>query len=92
MRITVELSLYPLGPDALATIVAFVKDLAADARVEVVVNQLSTQLRGRLPDVLDVLGAAMLRSFENGQKQALVAKFLNADLPIAEAPDLAAFD
>lgn len=92
MRITVELSLYPLGGDALETIVAFIKDVAGDGRVEVVVNQLSTQLRGALPDVLDVVGRAMRRSFESGQKQVLVAKFLNADLPIAEAPDLSAFD
>ncbi len=93
MNITVELSLYPLGnEDPIRTIVEFIRDVAADDRVEVVVNQLSTQLRGPLPDVLDVLGAAMQRSFENGPTQALVAKFLNVDLPVAEAPDLAAFD
>jgi uncharacterized protein YqgV (UPF0045/DUF77 family) len=92
MNITVELSLYPLGSgDALGTIVAFIKDVQADQRVEAVVNQLSTQLRGPQADVMDVLAAAMRRSFESGDKQVLVAKFLNADLPIAEAPDLAAF-
>jgi uncharacterized protein YqgV (UPF0045/DUF77 family) len=92
MNITVELSLYPLGGgDAIRTIVAFIKDVSADVRVEVVVNQLSTQLRGPLPDVMEVLTAAMQRSFESRDKQVLVAKFLNADLPIAEAPDLAAF-
>jgi uncharacterized protein YqgV (UPF0045/DUF77 family) len=90
MNITAELSLYPLSGRALETIVAFIRDVSADARVEVVVNQLSTQLRGPLPDVLDVLGAAMRRSFENGQKQVLVAKFLNVDVPIGEAPDVEA--
>jgi uncharacterized protein YqgV (UPF0045/DUF77 family) len=89
-NITAELSLYPLGGDALETIVAFIRHVAADARVEVVVNQLSTQLRGSLPDVLDVIGAAMRRSFQNGEKQVLVAKFLNVDVPIGEAPDLGA--
>ncbi|HEX5419234.1 MAG TPA: YkoF family thiamine/hydroxymethylpyrimidine-binding protein [Gammaproteobacteria bacterium] len=93
MNITVELSLYPLGgDDAIRTIVAFIKDISADPRVEVVVNQLSTQLRGPLPDVMDVLSAAMHRSFEKRPEQVLVAKFLNVDLPIGEAPDLAAFD
>lgn len=93
MNITVELSLYPLGgDDPVRTIVDFIRDMTADGRVEVVVNQLSTQLRGPLPDVMDVLTAAMGRTFERGPTQALVAKFLNVDLPVAEAPDLAAFD
>ncbi|HEU4618889.1 MAG TPA: YkoF family thiamine/hydroxymethylpyrimidine-binding protein [Gammaproteobacteria bacterium] len=93
MRITAELSLYPLGTEAaIPAIVAFIKDVAADARVEVVVNQLSTQLRGELADVFDVVGKALGRSFAGGDKQVLVAKFLNVDLPIAEAPRLAALD
>jgi uncharacterized protein YqgV (UPF0045/DUF77 family) len=92
MDITAELSLYPLEGDALAAIVAFIEQVSADARLEVVVNQLSTQLRGPLPHVMEVVGAAMERSFASGAKQVLVAKFLNADLPIAEAPDLAALD
>jgi uncharacterized protein YqgV (UPF0045/DUF77 family) len=91
-HITAELSLYPLSGDALETIVAFIHDVTSDARVEVVVNQLSTQLRGALPDVLDVIGAAMRRSFGDGKKQVLVAKFLNVDVPIGEPPDLSALD
>ena len=88
MRVTVEMSLYPLAGDALDKILAFIDVVQSDKRLEVVVNQMSTQVRGELGDVLDVLRAALERSFGAGGSQALVVKFLNADLPIGEPPVL----
>jgi uncharacterized protein YqgV (UPF0045/DUF77 family) len=88
MRVTVEMSLYPLADDALGEILGFIDVVRGDARLEVVVNQMSTQLRGELRVVLDVLRAALERSFGAGGSQALVVKFLNADLPIGEPPVL----
>jgi uncharacterized protein YqgV (UPF0045/DUF77 family) len=88
MRVTVEMSLYPLAKDALDKILGFIDVVRRDARLEVVVNQMSTQLRGELGVVLDVLRAAIERSFSAGGSQALVVKFLNADLPIGEPPVL----
>jgi uncharacterized protein YqgV (UPF0045/DUF77 family) len=89
MRVTVEMSLYPLAKDALAKILDFIDVVQRDKRLEVVVNQMSTQVRGELGDVLEVLKAALERSFGAGGSQALVVKFLNADLPIGEPPVLA---
>ncbi|HUO66385.1 MAG TPA: YkoF family thiamine/hydroxymethylpyrimidine-binding protein [Gammaproteobacteria bacterium] len=88
MRVTVEMSLYPLAKDALDKILAFIEVVQGDERLEVVVNQMSTQVRGELGDVLEVLKAALERSFGAGGSQALVVKFLNADLPIGEPPVL----
>jgi len=88
MRVTVEMSLYPLADEALDKILGFIDALRADARLEVVVNQMSTQLRGELGVVLEVLRKAIERSFGAGGSQALVVKFLNADLPIGEPPVL----
>ena len=88
MRVTVEMSLYPLASDALDKILGFIEVVRGDARLEVVVNQMSTQVRGELGVVLDVLRAALERSFGVGGSQALVVKFLNADLPIGEPPVL----
>ena len=88
MRVTVEMSLYPLATDALEKILGFIDVVQGDKRLEVVVNQMSTQVRGELGDVLEVLRAALERSFGAGGSQALVVKFLNADLPIAEPPVL----
>lgn len=88
MRITAEMSLYPLQASPLERILRFIETLRADARLEVAVNQMSTQVRGELPAVMETLTAAMQRSFEAGGRQALVVKFLNADLPIHDPPVL----
>jgi uncharacterized protein YqgV (UPF0045/DUF77 family) len=88
MRVTAEMSLYPLSEQPIEKILAFIETLRADERVEVVVNQLSTQLRGELGAVMAVLEAAVERAFAGGHPQALVVKLLNADLPIGEPPVL----
>ena len=88
MRVTAEMSLYPLQGQPLEKILAFIAEIASDARLEVVVNQLSTQVRGELSVVMAVLTAAVEHSFAAGRAQALVLKILNADLPIGEAPIL----
>jgi uncharacterized protein YqgV (UPF0045/DUF77 family) len=88
MRVTAEMSLYPLAGQPLEKILAFIDTVQRDHRLEVVVNQLSTQVRGELHDVMAVLTTAIERSFGAGGSQALVLKILNADLPIAEPPVL----
>ena len=88
MRVTAEMSLYPLAGQPLEKILAFIDTVRRDERLEVVVNQLSTQVRGELHDVMAMLTTAIERSFGAGGSQALVLKILNADLPIAEVPVL----
>jgi uncharacterized protein YqgV (UPF0045/DUF77 family) len=88
MRVTAEMSLYPLAGQPLDKILAFIATVTSDDRLEVVVNQLSTQVRGELDVVMSVLTTAIERSFGAGGAQALVIKVLNADLPIGEPPIL----
>jgi uncharacterized protein YqgV (UPF0045/DUF77 family) len=88
MRITVEISLYPLHDAPLEKILAFIDGLRTDARLQVVVNQMSTQVRGELRDVMDAVTRCIESSFGAGGPQALVVKILNADLPIGEPPVL----
>lgn len=88
MRVTAEMSLYPLGGQPIEKILAFIASLQGDTRLEIVVNQLSTQVRGELGVVMSVLEGAIERAFGAGGSQALVLKILNADLPIAEPPVL----
>ena len=88
MRITVEMSLYPLHGDVLDTILRFIASITGDPRLEIAVNQMSTQIRGELHDVMEVLTTAMQKSFASGGSEVLVVKFLNADLPIQQKPDL----
>jgi uncharacterized protein YqgV (UPF0045/DUF77 family) len=82
------MSLYPLAGQPLEKILAFIDTVQGDKRIEVVVNQLSTQVRGELRDVMAMLTTAIERSFSASGSQALVLKILNADLPIAEPPVL----
>jgi uncharacterized protein YqgV (UPF0045/DUF77 family) len=86
MRITAELSLYPLDQGYIDQIERFIIELRARPGLEIVVNQLSTQIRGELGDVMTALESVLTTSFESGTPQVLVTKFLNADLPIAERP------
>ena len=88
MRITAEMSLYPLEGQPLEKILAFIETISSCPDLEVVVNQLSTQARGELGAVMGAITTAVERSFAEGGSQALVLKILNADLPIGEPPIL----
>lgn len=88
MRVTAEISLYPLADDYLARIETLIRDLRREPALEIRVNQLSTQIRGELGDVVSALGRVLDTAFGDGCPQALVAKFVNADLPIDETPDV----
>jgi len=88
MKVTVELSLYPLRDDPIPVIKSFIEDLTVGPGIECVTNQMSTQLRGELTSVMRIVEQALSRSFSGSQHQVLVAKFINADLAIAEPPEL----
>jgi len=86
MRVTAELSLYPLEAEYLEKIEALIGALRSEPGLELVVNQLSTQIRGELADVMAALERVLANSFAQGGPQVLVTKILNADLPIGEMP------
>jgi uncharacterized protein YqgV (UPF0045/DUF77 family) len=88
MRITAELSLYPLERDFLPRIEAAIRQLRTAPGIEVRVNQMSTQIRGELDHVVRAIESMLAASFADGAPQSLVVKFLNADLPIGDAPDV----
>lgn len=88
MRITAEISLYPLQEEFLPSIQSFIHAIQAFPGLQVTVNQMSTQFSGELHDVSRALEQALETSFREGRPQVLVAKFLNTELPINESPDL----
>lgn len=88
MRVTAEMSLYPLQGQPIEKILGFIETVTSEPRLEVVVNQMSTQVRGELDIVMATITKAIERSFGAGGAQALVVKILNADLAIGEAPVL----
>lgn len=95
MKLTAELSLYPIDNNYLPAVVAFI-DALHDARTgpdsggidELVVNQMSTQLCGDAAAVHGAIAAALARVAEAGYKVSLVAKYLTTALPLRTDVDL----
>lgn len=84
MRITADISLYPLAEEFTPPIRDFIVCLRAEPGLEVITNQLSTQVRGEYATVIAALDRCMRRSMEEGDTVVFVLKLVNADLPIAD--------
>lgn len=80
MKISVELSLYPLDDQFLPIIQDIVERLMGDKRVEAIVNTMSTQIFGDFDSVMAVVNEIIEYSFKTYGKQVFVAKFLNSDV------------
>ncbi|MFZ1624518.1 MAG: YkoF family thiamine/hydroxymethylpyrimidine-binding protein [Gammaproteobacteria bacterium] len=88
MRITVELSLYPLQADFIGPISDFIRELRLEPGIEMVTNQLSTQLRGEFSAVMGAVNRCTQAAMERVHPIVLVAKFVNADLDIRNPPSV----
>ncbi len=88
MRITAEISFYPLREAFVDDIRAFILQLRDEPGLEVVSNQLSTQLRGEYAAVTGALCRCMRRSMEQTGTVVFVVKYLNADLDISTPPGI----
>ncbi len=88
MKITVEISMYPLDAEYKPPIKAFVRRLREHAGLETRTNQMSTQVRGEFDAVMGAVNACMKQSMADNDKVVFVIKCLNADLDIARTPDI----
>ena len=88
MRIVAELSLYPLRDGQVPSIIEFIESLQQRKGIEIVSNQLSTQLRGDFADVTGAVNHCMQKAMEAPNTVVLVVKYLNLDLEIDRAPSL----
>lgn len=87
MRLSAELSLYPLAGDVETNVLAFIEDLLADGSVSAVTNSMSTQLTGPSEAVFSVIQKALERSRDRCGRQVLVAKFIpDHPLDVTAAP------
>ena len=80
MKISVELSLYPLSDEFLPIIQDIVERLNRFATVGCYTNTMSTQLFGEFDDVMKVVTEIIGYSFSTYGKQVFVAKYLNSDV------------
>lgn len=88
MKITVEISLYPLDADYKPAIRAFIHDLRACEGITTVTNQMNTQITGEFDELVPALNACMKKTMAAGDRVVFVTKFLNTGLDIESPPDL----
>lgn len=80
MKLTVEISKYPLHQDYIPFIKDFIDRLNEHKELKVITNTLSTQVFGDYDTVMAVLSAEIKRSYEQFGKAIFVCKFLYGDL------------
>ncbi len=88
MRITVDISMYPLDADYKPAIKAFIRQLREQDGLTLVTNQLSTQINGEFEQVTAALHACMRASMAEHNRVVFVTRYLNADLDIDRLPDI----
>ncbi|WP_018694302.1 hypothetical protein [Algicola sagamiensis] len=80
MKISVEISKYPLADEFIPAIKAFIERLNEHENVTIITNTMSTQIFGDIDIVMPLLHQEMKKSFETYGKQVFVCKFFNKDL------------
>ena len=84
MRITAELSLYPLAGEVETPVWAFIEHMIANNTCSVATNSMSTHITGDSADVFRCVQEALESSYEAFGRQVLVAKFIpehHIDIP-----------
>lgn len=79
MRISVDISLYPLCEGYVEPILAFIAKLETNATLVVKRNSLATQIFGEYRDVMDCLDAEMEAVFNVLPHSVFVMKFIGTD-------------
>ena len=82
MKLTAELSLYPLQDNYLNVIQAFIAAAREHPGMELVTNAMSTQVCGDYDEVFELVSRTLKTSFEHHGKQVLVCKFIPGELNI----------
>ena len=81
MKIGVEISLYPINADFIPPIQAFIDRLGTHPRLQVITNDMSTQVFGEFNDVMPAVTAEIHRSFEENALCVFAMKVLGPFSP-----------
>ena len=76
MEISVDISMYPLQKEFEAPILAFISELEKEQSVEVVRNELSTQVHGDYKVIMALLEKEMFSVFTEIPDSIFVIKFV----------------
>ena len=80
MKVSVEISKYPLAEDYIGPIKGFIEQLNQYPEIRVITNTMSTQLFGDYDHVMQALQHCIKASFEQYGKMVFVCKFIPGDL------------
>lgn len=89
MRLSAELSLYPLDRAYPEIVLAFIDSLLASGDVSAVTNSMSTQIHGESAAVFAAVQHALEASYAQFGTQVLVAKFIPEHQARVEPPERA---
>ncbi len=87
MRMTAELSLYPLAGEVEKPVWAFIEHIIASNRCSAATNSMSTQITGESVDVFECVREALETSYAEYGRQVLVAKFIPEHFVDIEPPE-----
>ncbi|MDA9711031.1 hypothetical protein N9U42_01540 [Luminiphilus sp.] len=76
MKMTAELSVYPLRDNFKEAVLGFIDELLATEDIVAMTNSMSTQVSGEDEAVFRAIQAALRASYERFGRQVLVAKFI----------------
>jgi len=79
MRISVDISLYPLNEDYVEPILSFIKKLETNNKLIVKRNSLSTQVFGEFRDVMSCLDDEIETVFDATPASVFVLKMVGSD-------------
>lgn len=79
MKISLDISLYPLHPDYKKDIKKFIKKITKNENIIVVTNGLSTQVFGAYDEVMNTVHKELKKIFDSDEKFTVVIKMMNAD-------------
>ena len=82
MKLTAELSLYPLQDDYIPVIESFIDAVREHGDLDILTNTMSTQIYGEQEKVVAAVSNALASSHRKFGRQVLVAKFITGDFDL----------
>lgn len=79
MRISIDISLYPLTQDYVEPILAFINQLETNSKLIVKRNSLSTQVFGEYRDVMEMMNSEIEHVFKQLPESVFVLKLIGTD-------------
>ncbi len=84
MKVTVEISMYPLTDHYEKEIISFIRLLKNNTELEVYTNAMSTYVKGELAYAMSCISKGLEAILSNIDTSATVLKIINRSLPVEE--------